>query len=123
MSKYASNERFPKQIYFLRRADGVGPIKIGVSRLPARRLAEFFRWSPYELELLASVSGSSAWERGLHHRFAAYRLHMEWFAPSPALLAGIEAIINGASLDEAFADAIPVLSVREKREQAQVRAA
>lgn len=116
MIHYVRREKLPKYVYFLRRKDGVGPVKIGCSRLPARRLAEFYRWSPYELTLLASAPGSSSWERGLHIRFAAYRLHMEWFAPAPALLAGIDAIINGASLEEAFADATPIQSVREKRE-------
>lgn len=116
MRHYVSNERLPKQIYFLRRKDGVGPVKIGCSRRPIQRLTDLYRWSPYELTLLASAPGGSAWERGLHARFAAYRLHMEWFAPAPALLAGIDAIINGASLEEAFADATPIQSVREKRE-------
>lgn len=122
MKRYISNERFPRMVYFLRRADGVGPIKIGVSRLPETRLADFCKWSPYMLALIASAPGSNAWERGLHLRFAAYRLHMEWFAPAPALLAGIEAIKGGASLEEAFADAIPVLSVRERREEARAAA-
>lgn len=92
MSKPRGPRRYTKpdrSVYFLRRADGVGPIKIGCSIFTERRLAEVSQWSPEPLELLARVPGSPADERVLHKQFAAARLHHEWFDPVPALLSFI----------------------------------
>jgi hypothetical protein len=71
----------------MRRADGVGPIKIGCSRWPEKRLATFQVWSPEVLEIVVSVPGTFDDERNLHCRFSAYRLHSEWFEAAPAVLA------------------------------------
>lgn len=106
---YRPEPRLSKYVYFLRRADGVGPIKIGCSRLPERRLTEFYRWSPYMLTLIGKAEGGHEWERTLHKRFAAHKLHMEWFAPAPALLAGIERVVAGQPLADAFSDAVRVI--------------
>lgn len=76
-----------KQVYFLRRADGVGPIKIGCSVVPAARLKAMQVWSPHPLEVAAAVPGGFNDEKRLHNQFAEYRLHGEWFEPAPPLLA------------------------------------
>lgn len=73
-------------IYFMRRADGVGPIKIGCSKWPERRLAMFQVWSPEPLEIVAAAPGRFADERRIHRQFEAYRLHSEWFEAAPPVL-------------------------------------
>lgn len=99
---YERQPKLPKYVYFLRRKEGVGPVKIGCSRLPLVRLREFYRWSPYELDLLVTTLGGHDMESALHHLFAADRLHMEWFAPSEPLLSLIEALRHGATLEQAM---------------------
>lgn len=76
-----------KNIYFMRRADGVGPIKIGCSAWPAQRLKAMQVWCPHPLEVAVMVPGGFADEKRLHNQFHAHRLHGEWFEPAPALLA------------------------------------
>lgn len=74
-------------IYFLQ-ADIIGRIKIGHtskanadSRLEALRTA-----SPVPLRLLATMKGNRTREQRLHLRFAASRVHGEWFEPTPKLI-------------------------------------
>jgi DNA invertase Pin-like site-specific DNA recombinase len=74
-------------IYFMRRADGVGPIKIGCSKIPASRLQAHQVWSPEKLEIIAAVPGGFADEKRIHRQFDDYRLHGEWFEASPLVLA------------------------------------
>lgn len=104
---YVRQPKLPKYVYFLRRKEGIGPIKVGCSRLPLVRLREFYRWSPYELELLVTAPGGHDMECALHHLFATDRLHMEWFAPSEPLLSLINDIGRGAALDQAIARVVP----------------
>lgn len=84
-------------IYFMRRADGVGPVKIGCTKLPAIRLAAMQVWSPEILEIVATAPGTFGDERRLHRQFAAHRLHGEWFEASPSVLA---AVSRAATLGE-----------------------
>lgn len=67
-----------------------GPIKIGNSRQPARRLRELRRDTPDKLKLLARVGGGSERERYYHQLFAAHRLSGEWFNRHPDILEEIE---------------------------------
>lgn len=83
-------------IYFMRRADGVGPIKIGCSKWPQERLRALQIWSPEPLEIVATVPGSFRDERRLHCQFAEHRLHGEWFeAAAPVLAAVARAASHG----------------------------
>ena len=91
-----------KQIYFLRPTQMEGPIKIGCSRWPEQRLWSLAKWSPVPLELLANADGDHTLERALHRLFAADRSHKEWFRTSRALVAGIDAVRDGAPIDAAF---------------------
>lgn len=84
-------------IYFMRRADGVGAIKIGCSKWPAMRLRAMTQWSPEQLEVVATVPGTFADERRLHRQFNEFRLHGEWFEAAPAVLA---AMSRAATLGE-----------------------
>lgn len=87
--------KLAKSIYFLRRKDGTGPIKIGCSSSPNRRLYDFGLWSPYPLELLAQVPGTHEIERKLHRHFADSHSHSEWFFPTPELVEAIRQIASG----------------------------
>lgn len=80
-----------------------GPIKIGCSYLPARRLIALSHWSPFDLEIIAVAPGDFATERALHDHFKADLTRREWFRSSPELLACIRALSAGASLETALA--------------------
>lgn len=75
-----------KHVYFVQRADGIGPIKIGCSSEPEERISTFSLWSPYPLKMLAYVPGGFREENCLHWQFDEHRLHGEWFFPVPELL-------------------------------------
>ncbi len=64
-------------------------IKIGVAKRVESRLATIQTHCPLKVAVLAVVEGTRALEQEYHSRFAAHRLHGEWFAPHPDLLAEI----------------------------------
>lgn len=55
-------------------------VKIGRSVDPAVRLSELQIGSRSPLRLLATGPGDAQREKALHHEFARYRKHGEWFA-------------------------------------------
>lgn len=73
--------------YFIGAADG--PVKIGHAIDPASRLKTLQAGSPVILSILATARGGEAREGAYHSQFAAHRLHGEWFARCPAILAEI----------------------------------
>lgn len=75
-------------IYFFQ-AEGVGHIKIGFTdgTDASFRLADLQTGSPVPLRLLGTMPGTADDEKNLHRRFAAHRVHGEWFLPVPDLLA------------------------------------
>jgi Meiotically Up-regulated Gene 113 (MUG113) protein len=75
-------------VYFLQGETG-GNIKIGYAGDVAARVATFQPGSPVKLCILATQPGGQPLEAALHRRFAAHRLHGEWFAPCEDLLAYI----------------------------------
>ena len=99
------------RIYFMRPQGSVGPIKIGCSRWPDKRLVEISHWSPVPLELIAVAAGSFKLERYLHEKFGDTRMHKEWFVATPELLAAIDRVIGGQSI----MDACRVMVGRPKR--------
>lgn len=78
------------RVYFMRRATGEGPIKIGCSRYPETRRKQIGINLKAEMVLLAEVAGEFRDERRLHRQFADIRVEGEWFAPSAHLLATVE---------------------------------
>lgn len=80
-------------VYFIQQGEN-GPIKIGYSADPLKRLQTLSTASPYPLQLLTVVPGGKALEQDLHARFVSCQLEGEWFAPDNSLLEFI------ASLDE-----------------------
>ena len=71
-------------VYFVQAA--CGPIKIGWSKNLDQRLATLQRYSAEKVTLLATMRGALLLEQELHERFAAHRLHGEWFSPAEELL-------------------------------------
>jgi hypothetical protein len=82
-------------VYFLKPVGERGPIKIGYSCEPPKRLISYQCWSPVRLELVAKLPGGSELEGRFHAAFFAHHLHGEWFEACPELLAAIEQIKSG----------------------------
>lgn len=72
-------------VYFIQSSDG-GPIKIGKSSNPKRRLANLQTARSDKLLLLGT---SNLPEESLHQRFADLRLNGEWFKCHTRLIAWI----------------------------------
>lgn len=85
----------PKHIYFIKPIGMDGPIKIGCSDKPAKRLITLAAWSPFELELIGSVPGTFSDESRLHRRFSDLHTRKEWFMSSPLLRQTIERVLAG----------------------------
>lgn len=77
-------------IYFIGPQDG--PIKIGYARRLSFRLRELELMNAYPLTVWASLEGPMKLEREYHARFKEHRLHGEWFARHPDILAEIDRI-------------------------------
>lgn len=92
----APHARDPGYVYFVRRSNGVGPVKIGFSRCPDDRLTGLMRWSPYPLTVVATIRGQMALERQFHALFRDQHCHAEWFEPSAELERIMAAIAAGA---------------------------
>lgn len=77
-------------IYFLQVDIPNGPIKIGYSRNPRRRVKGIRSGFPYRLRVLGYTLGSLARERRYHKLFSECRIRGEWFSPTAQLLRFIE---------------------------------
>jgi len=71
-----------------------GPVKIGKSLDPEKRLASMQTGSPVELQLLAVIPRDV--ERELHDRFSHAHSHGEWFAPTEDLVAFVDELAGKA---------------------------
>lgn len=80
-------------VYFIQMGED-GPIKIGYSLDPEKRLATLQTSSPEPLSLLVTIKGGKTLEKSLHDRFAAHHKRGEWYEPVPNLLAYIEALVE-----------------------------
>lgn len=77
------------RIYFIQEGDD-GPVKIGESTQPERRMEYHQCGNPRRLRLLGSYSARAYDEKALLARFADHRIRGEWFEPAPELLAHVE---------------------------------
>jgi hypothetical protein len=79
-------ERFRRcsVVYFIGGEDG--PIKIGFTTELPSRLRSLQNSSPVPIRLLAAVHGDRALEAEYHRRFAAHRLHGEWFERASVII-------------------------------------
>lgn len=80
-------------VYFVQGVDG-GPIKIGTSRDVEDRVRTLQCASPVRLRVVGVVAGGAHLEATLHQRLAKHRLHGEWFAAVPEVLAAIAEVVQ-----------------------------
>lgn len=81
-------------VYFI----GCGTaVKIGIAKDVGKRLAGIQTHCPFLVSVLAICEGGRKQEREYHRRFAAHRLHGEWFSPTPEILAEIDRLNSHTS--------------------------
>jgi hypothetical protein len=83
--------RYDGFVYFV---EAAGRIKIGYACDPNKRLDELRCGCPVEMTLLGTLRGTSKDEADWHRRFAARRLHGEWFDPTDELRAAISEAVS-----------------------------
>lgn len=79
-----------------------GPIKVGVARDVAARLATLQTGNPYVFELLAVLPGAHDLEWQLHDRIKDHQMQGEWFDPPPEFLEFVAGLSE--RMREAYAD-------------------
>lgn len=72
-------------IYFVK-AGPDGPIKIGWTVNPQKRLEQLQTGSAVRLFILGTMEGSSVGESAFHKRWSRYRIRGEWFEPAPEIV-------------------------------------
>ena len=91
-------------VYFIRPIGMAGPVKIGTSRSPDKRLTTLATWSPFPLEIVCSIEGGYRLEQQFHTKFFDLHINREWFRWTPELELTMQSIIAGtfdyASLPE-----------------------
>jgi len=88
-------------VYFIRPAGMLGPIKIGFSEAPTSRLETLAAWSPFRLEIVATIPGSRLLESSIHDCFGDDWSHREWFFPSRRLVEFVARIAAGVPIENA----------------------
>ncbi len=100
-------------VYFIRPIGMRGPVKIGCAEFPPVRLKTLMTWSPFPLEIVATIHpGDTALERRLHGIFAASHTRREWFAITPELETLIDRLVAGEALGDLIDFGAPVLPFR-----------
>lgn len=81
------------QIYFAQTGVG-GPIKIGITVYPPKRIGELQTGCPWPITLLGVRAGEPHHENWLHKRFSKSRMTGEWFECSEELLSFIATVLH-----------------------------
>ena len=89
-----------KQVYFIKPIGMAGPVKIGGSCHPDKRVGSLADWSPFPLEVIATIEGDYVTERRFHALFEAFHYHREWFHGHADIFAAV-AQINAGAFDAA----------------------
>jgi hypothetical protein len=76
---------------YLIQSGGTGPVKIGLTTNPAKRVAQLQTGNPMPLKLVAQIAGDRSVEGHLHRAFGRFHLTGEWFNPAPEIFAAFEA--------------------------------
>lgn len=76
-------------VYFIRSGED-GPLKIGWTVDPQKRLEQLQTGSFVRLFILGTIEGSAGGESAFHRRWANYRIRGEWFEPAPEILEFVE---------------------------------
>lgn len=74
-----------------------GAVKIGSTTDPNARLVSLQCGGPIPLRVLATRAGGRAEELAYHRRFAAHRMHGEWFERTPEIEAEIASLAQQAA--------------------------
>ncbi len=82
-----------QQVYFVQSGES-GPIKVGISECPKKRLSGMQTGSAEKLRLLGTIPGGAHAEGFLHDTFREYHIRGEWFRPHPALIAIVNDLIG-----------------------------
>ena len=72
-------------VYFVQQGNK-GPIKIGTSINPLRRLSELQTSHHEQLNIIGVVEGDKTVEKVFHKLFEKFRLYGEWFKPSKDII-------------------------------------
>ena len=91
-----------KSVYFARPVGALGPIKIGVSRCPKRRVEELSFAEKRAVALMHTMNGDGKLEHALFRCFADIHERGEWFKPHWRLVGFIEQLKSGVPLSEAI---------------------
>lgn len=83
-----------KQVYFIRRSNGTGPIKIGATGDMPTRLYALTQEVGEPLCILAFVAGTHDDENRIQRGFNHLRVEGEWFKPDAELLEFISKVIT-----------------------------
>lgn len=84
-----------RRVYFIKPVGMIGPVKIGCSKSPDNRLSCLATWSPFALEIVASVEGDFLLERRFHAAFLHLHERREWFRWAPDLQLVIDQVARG----------------------------
>lgn len=98
----------PRTIYFIRPVGEMGPVKIGCSKNPEKRLQQLSCIERRKLEILATVPGNMDDERRIQSTFWHDHLYNEWFGWSRML----HVVVAAAARGELDIDALPPARVR-----------
>lgn len=79
-------------VYFIRREDDSGPVKIGTTNDPYKRLLTVQTGNPYKLKIIKIIKGGKNLEKTLHNKFGKFRMEGEWFKPNPILFKFINSL-------------------------------
>jgi hypothetical protein len=82
-------------VYFIKPIGLQGPIKIGCSKSPEGRHSTLESWSPFALEIIATIEGDFDLERRFHAAFIETHDRREWFGWSRSLQNTIDQIAAG----------------------------
>lgn len=111
-----------KRIYFMRRTDGTGPIKIGCSRYPEGRRKQIGSDTKADYVILAQAPGGYLLEGNLHFKFSAHREVPEWAGTRPYPVGGsnewfkpVRALLS--LIEQVQRDGVIKLAPQECREQ------
>jgi len=81
-------------VYFIQQGHS-GPVKIGYSSNPRKRIQELQTGSAERLYLLGSIEGDKTKENTLQNYFRKDKMQGEWFKPSDSLMDYILSLIVG----------------------------
>lgn len=89
-------------IYIIKPVGSDGPYKIGWSRAPINRLESLMVWSPFPLEIVATVPGGYALEQNIHSCLARSASHYEWFHATEEVKAFVNRVAAGVPIEQAI---------------------